>query len=418
MSIVRAEIVAVGSELLTPSRIDTNSLYITERLNEMGVAIAAKAVVGDDRAELADVLRAALSRADLVVVTGGLGPTDDDVTREAAADALGLALEEDAAIVEAIRQRFAARGLKMPEVNRKQALVLRGAEVLANAHGTAPGLAVASQGRHLLLLPGPPGEMRPMLDGWCATRGAALSGARHLVRRVLKIANMTESHVEEIAQPIYSRWVRAALPIATTILAAPGQIELHLTASSESRDAADVALAAAAEELASAIGPAVFTTVGESLEEVVGSLLRAAGRTISVAESCTGGLVSSRLTDVPGSSDYVLAGVVAYSNESKTALLGVRPALIEQHGAVSEPVAVAMAEGARERNHASIGVGITGIAGPGGGSGAKPVGTVAIATVAEGVDACVKTYHFRGGRQQIKFSASQAALDQVRRLLL
>lgn len=418
MSVARAEIIAVGSELLTPSRVDTNSLHITERLNALGIAIAAKAVVGDDRAELASVLRAALGRADLVVVTGGLGPTDDDVTREAASDALGVPLDEQPEIVEVMRQRFAGRGLRMPEVNRKQALVLRGADVLRNPHGTAPGLAIVHEGRHLLLLPGPPGEMRPMLEEWCTTHGAALAGAHHLIRRVLKIANMSESHVEEIAQPIYSRWVSAPMPIATTILAGPGQIELHLTVSAASREAADSALAEAAAELAAAVGPAVFTTSGESIEEVVGALLRARAGTISIAESCTGGLVSSRLTDVPGSSDYVLAGIVAYSNESKVALLGVPAVLIEQHGAVSEPVAVAMAEGARERTHATVGVGITGIAGPGGGSAAKPVGTVAIATVAEGHPARVKTYHFRGGRQQIKLFASQAALDQVRRLLL
>lgn len=418
MSISRAEIIAVGSELLTPSRIDTNSLYITERLNEIGIVIAAKSIVGDDRADLTAFIRAALRRADLVIVTGGLGPTDDDVTREAAAAALGLALEEDAAIVEGIRARFASRGLDMPAVNRKQALVPRGAEVLPNPNGTAPGLSLFIDGRYLLLLPGPPVEMRPMLERWCAGRAAALAGSRSLIRRVLRVANMSESHVEEAAQPIYSRWVGAPVPIATTILAAPAQIELHLTATAASREAADAALAAAAEELAAAIGPAVFTTEGASLEEVVGHLLRARKQTISVAESCTGGLVSSRLTDVPGSSDYFLAGIVAYSNEAKTALLGVPAALIEQHGAVSEPVAVAMAEGARERNRATIGVGVTGIAGPGGGSAAKPVGTVAIATVAEGHPARVRTYRFRGGRQQIKLHASQTALDEVRRLLL
>jgi nicotinamide-nucleotide amidase len=418
MSISRAEIVAVGSELLTPSRLDTNSLYITERLNAAGIVVSAKAVVGDDRAELAAFLSAALQRADLVVVTGGLGPTDDDVTRDAVSDVLKVPLEADPGILDGIRQRFASRGLSMPEVNRKQAMVLRGAEVLQNPRGTAPGLSIETNGRRLLLLPGPPGEMRPMLDEWCAIHGRALGGGRRLIRRVLRIANMSESHVEELAQPVYSRWTSAAIPISTTILAGPAQIELHLSAATASRADADAALDAAVRELVSAIGPAVFTTTGALLEQVVGELLRATGKRIGLAESCTGGLVASRLTDVPGSSDYVLAGIVAYSNESKTELLGVPQALIAAHGAVSEPVAVAMAEGVRERTGASIGVGITGIAGPGGGTPEKPVGTVAIAIVVDDGPARVRTYHFRGDRHQVKLYASQVALDQVRRLLL
>ncbi len=410
-----AEIIAVGAELLTPSRVDTNSLHITERLNAIGIAVAAKMIVGDDREQVAAAMRDALARADVVIVTGGLGPTDDDLTRDAAAEVFGLELDEDPAMVEAIRQRFAARGLEMPEINRRQARVPRGAEVLPNPRGTAPGLWIEDGLRRLLLMPGPPGEMQPMLEQWCERHGPALGGGMHLVRRILKVANMSESHVEELAQPVYARWRDAGL-LSVTILAAPGQIELHLTARAASREEADAALDPAVAELVAALRGHVFTTRGESLEEVVGRLLRESRSTIAVAESCTGGLLLSRLTDVSGSSDYVLGGVVAYSNALKVDLLGVAPPLLEQHGAVSEPVAVAMADGIRERHGATIGIGITGIAGPTGGSPEKPVGTVAIAVSGrEGTR--VRTHLFRGNRQQIKFWATQVALEGVRRLL-
>ncbi|HSL23268.1 MAG TPA: competence/damage-inducible protein A [Vicinamibacterales bacterium] len=414
----RAEIVAVGSELLTPTRVDTNSLHITARLNEIGITVGAKAVVADDRARIAAALRDALARADVVIVTGGLGPTDDDLTREAAADVFALPLEEDPAITARIRQRFERRGLSMPENNRRQSMVPRGAEVIENARGTAPGLWLVDGHRRLLLLPGPPGEMQPMLDAWCERHGRALGAGTRIARRVLKIANRPESHVEEIAQPVYSRWAQAELPIATTILAAAAQIELHLSVAAASDEEARARLDPAVAELARALGPSVFTTEDESLEEVVGRLLREHGKTIALGESCTGGLLASRLTDVPGSSDYVIGGVVAYSNRLKIELLGVPAALIEEHGAVSEPVAVAMADGARSRHDASIGVGITGIAGPSGGTTQKPVGTVAIAVSTADGPLQVRTYHFLGGRRQIKYSATQAALDQVRRLLL
>ncbi len=417
MSGARAEIIAVGSELLTPSRIDTNSLHITGRLNAIGIAVTGKSIVGDDRAQIASALRGALSRAHLVVVTGGLGPTDDDLTRDVAAEVLGLPLEEDGAIVDVIRQRFESRGMTMPEINRRQAMVPRGAEVLPNPRGTAPGLWMVDGERRLLLLPGPPPEMQPMLEMWCGLHGASLAGGTCLVRRVLKVAGMSESHVEELAQPAYERWRASGLPVMPTILAAPGQIELHLTAAAQGAEEAAGALETAAQDLVAALGRRVFTTEGESLEEVTGRLLREQAKTIAVAESCTGGLLMSRLTDVAGSSDYVLGGVVAYSNALKIDLLGVPRELLEAHGAVSEPVGMAMADGIRTRHHADIGIGITGIAGPGGGTPEKPTGTVVIALSAED-GAHVRTYHFRGGRQAVKFWATQMAMEQVRRRLL
>lgn len=412
----RAEIIAVGSELLTPFRSDTNSLYITSRLNEIGIPVTAKLIVGDERDVLAGFVRDSLRRADLLVLTGGLGPTEDDVTRESVADALGATLEEHAPIVERIRARFASRGLEMPEVNRRQALVLSGATVLPNANGTAPGQWLAREGKTLLLLPGPPREMRPLLDRVIEQYLAPLAGATRIHRRVLKITGSTESHVEQAAQPLYSTWNGWQPPVATTILAAPGQIELHFSVRTASEAEAVEVLDRAVTAMAAVLGDTLYSTDGRSLEQVVGDLLRGRGWRVATAESCTGGLVASRLTDVAGSSDYVERGFVCYSNRAKIELLGVPEALIAAHGAVSEPVALAMAAGARQRGEADIAVAVSGIAGPGGGSEQKPVGTVVVA-VAGPDSAVARTFRFPGGREQVKFQSSQAALDMLRRRL-
>ena len=412
-----AEIIAVGSELLGAVRQDTNSLFLSGRLSSLGIELAAKAVVGDDRGRLADVFRAALSRADLVVLTGGLGPTDDDLTREVVADVLGLELREDPDLVAHIQERFARRNLKMPQVNRRQAMVPRGAAVLDNPRGTAPGLFIEHGGRVVILLPGPPRELQPMFDAVCDGSLAGRAGSSRFFRETLFVAGRGESHVEEVAQPIYSRWRSEPAPIETTILAMPGQVELHLTLRSDDAESALARLRGARDALAAALGKDVFSTDGRSMEEVVGAMLRDRGLTIAAAESCTGGLLMSRLTDVAGSSDYVLGGAVAYSNALKTTLADVPRALIEAHGAVSEPVAKALAEGIRARTGAGLGIGITGIAGPGGGTGEKPVGTVAIALAGVPPDTRARTFSFFGGRPQIKFQASQAALDMVRRTL-
>jgi nicotinamide-nucleotide amidase len=412
----RAFIVAVGSELLTPFRTDTNSLYLTSRLNDLGIEVVGKAVAGDRRHELAQVIAEALTRTDLLVLTGGLGPTEDDVTRLAAADALGLPLDEDPAIVDSIRKRFARRNMRMPDVNRVQAQVLGGAAVLANPNGTAPGQWVDQGGKVVVLLPGPPREMRPMIDAALAERIEPLTGGARLYRRVLKIAGRTESDVETVAQPVYSTFVTWEPPVSTSILAAPGQIELHFSVRTTGAEQGADVLDRATREMLDVVGPDVYSTDGRSLEHVVGDLLRDKGWRIATAESCTGGLVASRLTDVAGSSDYVDRGVVCYSNEAKVELLGVAPALIVQHGAVSEPVASAMAEGMRQRANVQVAIGITGIAGPGGGSEDKPVGTVVVA-VAFASGTVVRRFLFPGGREQVKFQASQAALNLARQLL-
>jgi nicotinamide-nucleotide amidase len=412
----RAAILAVGSEMLTPSRLDTNSLFITEQLNLLGIDVVFKVVVGDDRDELAAMLRLALQRADVVVCSGGLGPTDDDLTREVAADVLQQPMQEDETIVERLRARFAGRGMRMPEINRRQAMVPAGGRVLDNPNGSAPGLWLEHEGRVVVLLPGPPRELHPMItvltQGALRDRAAGLS----LVRRVIRLTGRTESHTEEAVRSLYPQWAAASIPVAATILASLGQIELHLSARAADRAAAEEALEAAVRQVVSAIGPDVYSVDGRLLEQVVGDLLVERRFRIAVAESCTGGLITSRLTDVPGSSRYVDQSVVTYSNEAKVSLLDVPAALIAEHGAVSEPVARAMAEGMRARAGVEVSIGVTGIAGPGGGTVEKPVGTVAIAAVSAS-DTRARTFRFIGGREMVKFQASQAALDMVRRML-
>jgi nicotinamide-nucleotide amidase len=410
---MNACILAIGSEMLTPFRVDTNSLFITDRLNALGYDVRLKAVVADDVDELARVIGGALTWADMIVITGGLGPTEDDITRDAVARVLEIPLDIDEGIVDRLRDRFAKRGMTMPEINRRQAMVPRGATVLPNANGTAPGLWVERGKTAIVLLPGPPREMKPMLEAVISERLLARAGGRGLFRRVLKIAGRAESDVDAQVQPVYGKWTNQAVPISTTILAVLGQIELHLTAAADNRAAADAALDAAVVALQDVLGASVFSVDGRNLEVVVGDLLRQGKLTIAVAESCTGGLLASRLTDVPGSSDYVERGVVCYSNRAKTELVGVPEAMIREHGAVSEPVAQAMAAGIRSRAGTSIGIGITGIAGPGGGTPEKPVGTVAVAVIGD-EEARVRTFQFLGGRDMVKFQATQSALNMTR----
>lgn len=413
-----AAIIAVGSELLGTDRVDTNSLFLAGVLAGLGIELRGKSVVGDHRLEVAALFQHWLDRVDLVIFTGGLGPTDDDLTREVVAEVLQRPLDEDPAIVERIAQRFARRGMRMPGLNRKQAQVPRGAVVLDNPNGTAPGLFLEHRDQVVILLPGPPREMQPMMQQLVDGLLAARAGEQRIYRARLYITGRSESHVEEIAQPIYSRWRDTDRPIETTILASPGQIELHVSVRHHDPVAGEKIVVDARDELARALGPDVFSLDGRAMEEIVGALLHERGLTIAVGESCTGGLLTSRLTDVPGSSAYVLAAVVAYSNAAKVALAGVDEGLIQAHGAVSEPVAVALAEGVRLQASASLAVGVTGIAGPGGGTPNKPVGTVCVAVIGADGTARVRTFTFPGGRAQVKFHASQAALDMVRRVLL
>lgn len=413
-----AEILAVGSELLTPFRIDTNSLFLTARLNDLGIVLRGKAIVGDRKDDLVDRFRDALRRVDLVIATGGLGPTDDDVTRDAAAAVLGRTMAVEPEILSGIEARFARRQWRMPAINRRQAQVPEGAVVLPNAHGTAPGLVLSdADDRLLVLLPGPPRELQPMFETGLTPLLTGRTAGRRLHRRTIKITGRSESQVEEIAHPIYSRLSDEALVVETTILATPGQIELHLSAAGADAAAIDARLDRGVSALAEALGDVVFSVDGRAIEAVVGEALRARAWSIAVAESCTGGMLGERLTDVAGSSSYVLGGVIAYDNRVKVRELDVPAALLEAHGAVSEPVALAMASHVRTRFGSDVGVGITGIAGPGGGTPAKPVGMVCVAVATPGRDQ-VRTFQFPGDREAVRRHATANALDMVRREML
>ena len=415
--VTTAEILAIGSELLTPHRIDTNSLHLTDKLNALGIDVRFKGVVGDDPDAVAGAFRTALSRADVVISTGGLGPTADDLTREAVALVLGRALVRDASVEAAIRRRFEQRRLHMPDGNLKQADVPAGGEALPNPNGTAPGIWVAHGEQIIVLLPGPPREMREIYSAHVAGRLQARTGGRQVRRRMIRIAGRAESHVDEIAAPIYTPWASSSIPIETSILASPGQIELHLSARGDDLPAIDRALDDGVRTLADALAPAVFSVDGRSLEAVVGELLHARSWTLSVAESCTGGLVGARLTDVAGSSAWFAGGVIAYANQSKRRDLEVDAGLLDRHGAVSEPVAEAMADGVRARFGTEAAISITGIAGPDGGTPDKPVGTVAIAVQA-GQARHVRTFRFAGDRQMVRQQSVIAALEMLRQALI
>ncbi len=408
-----AETIAVGSELLALGRVDTNSGVIAGRLASLGIDVVARSIVGDRLHHLELAVRTALRRADLVMLTGGLGPTDDDLTRLAVASALGRTLHEDPVQLSRIVERFTRRGIEMPDINRRQALLIDGAERLDNPNGTAPGQWLDLGAQAVALLPGPPREMVPMLDVLVAGALGARSGRSRTYRRSLKVVGRSESVVDETLQPLYARW-RAGVPsMDATILAARGRIELHVFTRSDQADIAEVALDQAVREAATALGSAVYTTQDETLEEVAGRLLRAAGWRLAVAESCTGGMLGSRLTDVPGSSAWVEGGLIVYANALKTSLAHVPVELIAAHGAVSEPVARALADGARRACGTEVGIGITGIAGPEGGTEAKPVGTVFIAISTPSAAAC-RHARFVGDRAVVRQQAVSASLDMLR----
>lgn len=410
---MQAAILAVGTELLGPDRLDTNSLLLTRVLMRHGVELRSKGVVGDGEADIAAELRRLLHQTDLVLVTGGLGPTADDVTREAAAAALGRRLVFDGEILAGIERRFRAFNRRMPDANRKQAEVIEGAVLIANERGTAPGMRLATDGATLFLFPGVPSELEGMVESELIPWLAARSGGVERETVVLKVACLPESVVEERIAPAYAEFGREAI----TILAKPGEIQLRATAAGPEPGRAR-RLAAMRDRLVELAGPELFTSrEEETLESVVGGLLRESGTTVATAESCTGGLLAERLTRVAGSSDYFPGGLVTYSNPLKTRLAGVPAELIAAHGAVSEPVARAMAEGVRRELGSDWGVGITGVAGPGGGSEEKPVGTVHLA-VAGAAGTEHRKVRFPGDRERIRWQSAQLALEMLRRRLL
>jgi len=422
---MKSEIIAVGSEMLTPFRQDTNSLYLTEKFNELGVTVAFKTIVGDRKKDLVNAIGAALTRADIVVIKGGLGPTEDDLTREAVAETLSLTLRRNATQVAALAARAATWRIPMPENNLKQADVLDGATLLPNPNGSAPGqwldITWQSYRKLLMLVPGPPHECRALFDAECIPRLREILPARHIAKRTLRAAMIPESQADKLLAPIYTEYK----DVETTILAHAGDIQLTLLCAKSNAAVAQARIDELAGRLEAALEDWLYSSSdessassgsSESLEQIVLYYLGLRQATLAVAESCTGGLIAQRITSVPGSSRSFLGGAIVYSNGLKTSFAGVPSELIAEYGAVSREVAEALADGIRRHTGATLGLGVTGIAGPTGGTEAKPVGLVYIAiSDAQKTDSIEK--NFRGDRDRIRQWAAQQALDLIRRKL-
>jgi len=419
-----AEIIAVGSEMLTPHRQDTNSLFLTAGLNDLGVAVAFKTIVGDNPRHLIEAIHNALRRADILILSGGLGPTEDDLTRECVAESLHLDLHTDAATVLSLQARFKARRMEMPPNNLKQAQVIEGAELLLNPNGSAPGQWLETvirtadgltHRRLIILLPGPPKELKALFASEVQPRLEAQLPPRFLARRVLRMALIPESTVDARTAPIYSRFK----DVETTILAGHGEIQLHFICEKETQEEAEDRVDQLVELIEREMGDDIFSSDGESLEEIVLLMLGLRGLSLAVAESCTGGFLSERLTAIPNASRNFLGGAIVYSNDLKISFCKVPARLLQQKGAVSPEVARALAEGIRERAKASLGLSITGIAGPAipdGPDSGKPVGLVYI-SLADEEDTQVKRFMIPGDRERVRLWATQHALEMLRHSL-
>jgi nicotinamide-nucleotide amidase len=408
---MKAEIIAVGSELLTPDNVDTNSLYLTHRLNEDGCRVHLKTVVGDDPNDIADTLRAALLRSDLAIVSGGLGPTEDDCTRAAVAAALERPISIDAGIIETLQQRFAARGFRMTKINERQAEVIAGAEILDNPIGTAPGMWIEDKGRYIVLLPGPPRELQSIFEEKVLPKIRRLGRGAWLAYRSFHITGITESELDSRIAPIYTAYPQ----VSTTVLAGTRHTAVRLYRWTQAEENA-LDLDELAAKIQLELGDAIFSSRGESMEEVVGRQLRESGQTLAVAESCTAGMLGMHITRVSGSSDYFKGGIICYGDDAKIELCDVPAELLQKHGAVSAEVAEALACGVRTSLHSSIGLSITGIAGPGGGSPDKPVGLVYIG-VSDGKRTESRHRIMPGDRESIRERSTYLALSWLRRFL-
>lgn len=408
-----AEIIAIGSELLTPDRTDTNSLWLTGKLNEIGIEVKLKTVVGDDEMRLEETIRDAIKRSDIVISTGGLGPTEDDITRKISARAIDRELVYHTELERGLIERFKRWGREMPEINKRQAYILDGAEILPNPNGSAVGMSAEVNEKLFVILPGPPRENQPMFENFILPKLREKAGKIFVKRKTLRVSGIGESAVDEAIAPIYKEY----RTVDTSILFNKSEIEIQLSAKSNSETEAENTLEELSAKIVEKLGVAVFALNGELMEEVVGRLLIDNGKSLSVAESCTGGLIAERLTDIAGSSAFFIEGVIAYANEAKIKTLNVAPELIEQHGAVSKEVAEAMASGMRERAKTDYAISVTGIAGPAGGTEEKPVGTVFVGYADESI---VKSFKILlpGDRYLIRWRASQAALDYLRRQII
>jgi len=405
-----SEIIAVGSELLTPQRVDTNSLFLTDQLNALGVEVVTKSVIGDDLNRLADAVRRAVSRSEIVILCGGLGPTEDDLTRDAVATALDRKLIYHPEITEVLEQRFAQLKRKMVEVNKRQAFVVEGAEILPNDRGTAPGQWIEDSGSHVMLLPGPPHEMKAMFTRHCLPRLARIVPRQVIRTLVLRVTGMPESDLDQLIAPVYKKYDNPT----TTILAAAGDLQIHLRARCASEGEAAALLVEVGGPIELLLGDRIYSRNGQSLEEVVGDMLRERHNTLSVAESCTGGLLGERITSVPGSSTYFLGGFITYASRMKVEWLGVPEETIAQFGAVSKETAEAMAVGARRRTGSTYALSITGVAGPDSGGESAPVGTIYVG-LADAAGCSMLHRQFIGDRTRIRQFATQMALDMLRR---
>lgn len=408
-----AEIIAIGSELLTPEKIDTNSLWLTEKLNEIGIEVKLKTVVGDDEIRLEETIRDAIKRSEIIISTGGLGPTEDDITRKISAKAIDRELFYHTEIENDLRERFKKWGREMPEINKRQAFVIDGAEILPNPNGSAVGMCVEFENKIFVILPGPPRENKPMFENYILPKLREMAGEIFVKRKLMRVSGLGESAVDEAIAPIYTQYKN----VQTSILFNKSEIEVHLTAQSKTENVANEILQELAERIVEKLGIAVFATNGEMMEEVVGKLLSERGKTLSIAESCTGGLIGERITDVAGSSKYFIEGAITYANDAKIRTLNVPKEIIEINGAVSAPTAAAMAKGMRERSGTDFAVSVTGIAGPDGGTEEKPVGTVFVG-FADKMQVKSMKFVLPGDRYLVRWRASSAALDYLRRQIL
>jgi nicotinamide-nucleotide amidase len=409
---VDVEIICIGSELLTPNAVETNSLFLTKELNNLGFRVNIKSIVEDKARTLTKLLSDSMKRNSIIFATGGLGPTVDDVTIRVVSKVLGRKMVLNETLLNKIEEKFARRGIEMPLNNRKQALIPLGAQVLENKLGTAPGLLLKENTRKFFFLPGVPSEMEQIFRDHIKPILRNISKGKIYKTKIFKLAGLTESEVDWRIKDLTQKYRNEI-----TILAYPGQIEIAFQMEARNHKEADTEIDNFEKQLQKKFGDDIFGADDDSLEAVVGKMLKQRKATLAIAESCTGGLISSRITDVPGSSEYFEDGVVVYSNRAKIELLGVNPELIESFGAVSPEVAEAMAMGVKKKSSADYGLAVTGIAGPTGGSGKKPVGLVYISLAGKN-DVTVSKNIFLGNRKRIKFYSSQAALDLLRRQIL
>jgi nicotinamide-nucleotide amidase len=410
---MNAEIIAVGSEMLTPARVDTNSLFLTGELNDLGIEVTAKHVIGDDRERLAETVRRALRAVPVVILSGGLGPTEDDVTRDAVAMALDRRQIFSPEINAGIEQRFRQMNRAMPEINRRQAMLIEGAAILLNDRGSAPGQWIEEDGAVVMLLPGPPHELKAMFTRQCLPRLERIAPPLHIRTLQLRISGMTESELDQTIAPIYKKYENPA----TTVLAHHGDIQVHLRARCPSEGEAMALLAEVGGKIEAALGDRIISRNGDPLEAVIGKKLASLHATLAVAESATGGGLAERISSVPGSSAYFLGGFVTYTKRMKTDLLGVPEELLDRFGAVSRETAEAMANGARRRTGATYALAVTGNAGPTTDGSEAPVGTVYAALSGPWETIVIHRQWPAGDRARVRSLGAQMALDLLYRKL-